>query len=81
MGAPKTMLTGTWCGPAHEKLGAVMPTFFRPHLPAAMLPHQLCRAMVLTSSQCDQHDAAAAVISHIGCDANQPSSSRNNGRR
>lgn len=32
MGAPNTMLMGTWWGPAHENLGLVMPVFLRPHL-------------------------------------------------
>ena len=32
MGAPSTVLMGFLWGPAHEKLGLVMPVCFRPHL-------------------------------------------------
>ena len=52
MGAPNTMLMGTWCGPAQEKAGAVMPIFFRPHLPPQRMRltsrvHAECHMQVL----------------------------------
>ncbi len=38
MGEPMTTLTGTRCGPSHEKSGLVMPTFLSPHLQQAHNP-------------------------------------------